>query len=122
MLTPPPDFVAPMPGTNPLCQACSDQQAGSPFLTKLNSIGDLVAGPSYTVISTVHDEVVTPYQSQFLSGPANRVTNITIQNLCPTDPIEHDHTPNDPVVQQLVGNALARTSGPADPAFRPACA
>ena len=45
-----------------------------------------------------------------------------IQDLCPADPIEHDQTPNDPVVQQLVGNALARVGRPADPAFRPSCA
>jgi hypothetical protein len=103
------------------CAACDDQAAGSPFLTKLNSIGDIVAGPSYTVISTVNDEVVRPYTSQALAGPAKRVTNIVIQNLCPLDPIEHDQTPNDPVVHQLVSNALAQVKGPGDPNFRPAC-
>ncbi len=103
VITPPPGFVPPPSYTaNPVCQACTDQQAGSPFLTTLNAGGDLVSGPSYTVISTTHDEVVTPYQSQALTGPARRVTNIVIQNLCPADPIEHDQTPNDPVVQQLV--------------------
>jgi len=100
----------------------ADQATGSPFLTRLNSIGDLVDGPSYTVISTRNDEVVTPYTSQALAGPANRVTNLVIQDKCPTDPIEHDQAPNDPVVQQLVGNALAQTTGPADPAFQPTCA
>lgn len=114
----PPAGATPVP--NP-CAACDDQAAGSPFLTKLNSIGDIVAGPSYTVISTVNDEVVRPYTSQALAGPAKRVTNIVIQKLCPLDPIEHDQTPNDPVVHQLVSNALAQTKGPADPAFRPTC-
>lgn len=104
------------------CQACSDQQAGSPFLTKLNSLGDALSGPAYTVISTTHDEVVTPYQSQFLAGPAEKVTNITIQDKCPADPIEHDQTPNDPVVQRLVLNALGSPAGqPGDPAFEPNC-
>lgn len=127
VLTPTPDQVpADMGGLAPVCAACSDQAAGSEFLTELNSIGDLVAvqsggGPFYTVISTVNDEVVTPYQSQFLAGPAERVTNITIQDLCPLDPIEHDQAPNDPVVHQLVLNALAQPAGPADPAFQPAC-
>ena len=123
-------LIAPTPGTVPPatslggsnCQACADQQAGSPFLTKLNSIGDTVAGPAYTVISTTHDEVVTPYQSQFLAGPAQKVTNITIQDKCPADVIEHDQTPNDPVVQRLVSNALGRPAGePADPAYQPSC-
>jgi len=123
VITPPPDFVPPVGSDpNPACAACSDQATGSPFLTRLNSIGDLVDGPSYTVISTRNDEVVTPYTSQALTGSANRVTNIVIQDKCPNDPIEHDQTPNDPVVQQLVGNALAQATGPADPAFHPACA
>jgi pimeloyl-ACP methyl ester carboxylesterase len=105
---------------NPACPACQDQLAGSAFMQKLNEGGDTLRGPFYTVIATVYDEVVTPYQSQFLDGPARQVTNITIQDKCPLDPIEHDQTPNDPVVHQLVLNAL-ESSGPADPAFQPAC-
>ena len=110
--------AAPLPA---VCPACDDQAAGSPFLTQLNSIGDIVDGPSYTVIATVNDEIVRPYTSQALAGSSDRVTNIVIQDLCPLDPIEHDQAPNDPVVHQLVGNALAQKSGPADPAFRPSC-
>ncbi len=123
LIVPPPDFVPPPAYTaNPTCQACDDQQAGSPFMTTLNSPGDTVTGPYYTVISTTHDEVVTPYTSQALAGAPTQVTNIVLQNLCPTDPVEHDQTPNDPVVQQLVSNTLGQATGPADPAFRPACA
>jgi triacylglycerol esterase/lipase EstA (alpha/beta hydrolase family) len=103
-----------------LCQACADQEAGSPFLAELNSIGDTVNGPSYTVISTKYDEVVTPYTSQFLDGPARQVTNITIQDKCALDLIEHDQAPNDPVVHRLVSHALTQ-EGPADPAFQPRC-
>lgn len=122
VIGPPPDVVPPVAGSAGFaCAACADQQAGSAFLQKLNSIGDTVAGPAYTVISTTHDEVVTPYQSQFLSGPARQVTNITIQDKCPADLIGHDQTPNDPVVRQLVANALGMTAGPADPAFQPRC-
>ncbi|MHA7240480.1 esterase/lipase family protein [Arthrobacter sp. TMS1-12-1] len=104
-----------------LCQACDDQAASSPFMQELNSIGDLVNGPVYTVVSTRYDEVVTPYQSQFLAGSPRRVTNITLQDLCPLDPIEHDQLPNDPAAHQLVVHALSRTGAPADPAYRPAC-
>jgi len=122
LILPPPDGApSEMQLFAPFCQACVDQEAGSAFLTGLNSIGDTVRGPAYTVISTIHDEVVTPYQSQFLSGSAAQVTNVTIQNMCPLDPIEHDQTPNDPVVHQWVLNALAHQDGPADPGFRPAC-
>ncbi len=122
VITPTPEQLpAGTSDSNVACQACADQAAGSPFMTKLNSIGDLVNGPSYTVIATKYDEVVTPYTSQFLAGPAKRVTNITIQDKCALDPIEHDQAPNDPVVHQLVANALEQTSGPADPAFQPDC-
>jgi triacylglycerol lipase len=121
VIVPPPGFVADPNYTGLGCAACADQQAGSAFMQKLNSIGDTVAGPSYTVISTVHDEVVIPYNSQFLSGPARQVTNITIQDKCPADLFEHDQTPNDPVVHQIVAHALGKSSGPADPAYQPAC-
>ncbi|MGW0704477.1 esterase/lipase family protein [Streptomyces sp. NPDC002643] len=67
--------------------ALADQVVGSPFLTKLNAGGDTVPGVTYTVLATKYDEVVTPYQSQFLSG-AN-VRNIVIQDLCALDLSEH---------------------------------
>ena len=102
------------------CQACVDQQAGSAFLQELNADGDTVRGVDYTVISTRHDEVVTPYTSQFLVGDPSAVTNLTIQDLCPADPIEHDQTPNDPVVHQLVLAAL-EADGPAPATVEPAC-
>ena len=121
VIVPPPGFVQDPDYTGLGCAACADQQAGSAFMQKLNSIGDTVAGPSYTVISTVHDEVVIPYNSQFLNGPARQVTNITIQDKCPADLFEHDQTPNDPVVHQIVAHALGKPSGPADPAYQPAC-
>ena len=121
VILPPPDLVPTPDYTAAGCAACADQQAGSPFMQELNSIGDAVAGPAYTVISTTHDEVVIPYNTQYLSGSARQVTNITIQDKCPADVIEHDQAPNDPVVHQLVANALAQASGPADPAYQPAC-
>lgn len=113
--------------TNPLaspagffCKACAQQAAGSPFITNLNAGGDTLAGPSYTVISTRYDEVVTPYQSQALAGPAAQVTNVVLQNRCPLDISEHLTIPSDPATAQWVLSALGR-SGPADPGFRPRC-
>ncbi|KOU65573.1 lipase [Streptomyces sp. MMG1533] len=67
--------------------ALADQAAGSAFLTKLNEGGDTVPGVRYTVLATKYDEVVTPYQSQFLSGPG--VRNVLLQDLCPVDLSEH---------------------------------
>lgn len=65
----------------------ADQIAGSPFITKLNEGGDTVPGVKYTVIATKYDEVVTPYQSQFLNGP--NVHNVVLQDLCLLDFSEH---------------------------------
>jgi triacylglycerol esterase/lipase EstA (alpha/beta hydrolase family) len=65
----------------------ADQMAGSAFQSKLNAGGDTVPGVHYTVISTVYDEVVTPYTTQALSG--SDVHNVVLQNLCPFDVSEH---------------------------------
>ncbi|MET7987871.1 MULTISPECIES: alpha/beta fold hydrolase [unclassified Streptomyces] len=65
----------------------ADQIAGSAFLTKLNAGGDTVPGVHYTVIATKYDEVVTPYESEYLSG--SDVHNVLLQNLCGLDLSEH---------------------------------
>jgi len=78
------------PGANAAlvdCPACAEQEAGSPFMTQLNSGGDTVSGVRYTVIESRNDEVVTPYESAFLT--ASSVTNITLQNQCSLDQGEH---------------------------------
>ncbi|MFV0136869.1 esterase/lipase family protein [Streptomyces sp. HMX87] len=67
--------------------ALADQVAGSAFLTKLNEGGGTVPGVRYTVLATKYDQVVTPYRSQFLSGPG--VRNVLLQDLCPVDLSEH---------------------------------
>jgi triacylglycerol esterase/lipase EstA (alpha/beta hydrolase family) len=96
------------------CQACTDQLVGSPFITNLNAGGDTLPGIKYTVISTRYDEVVTPYTTQFLSGPA--VTSITLQNQCILDLGDHLSMPYDSIALHDVTNAL-------DPAHAtpPAC-
>ncbi|HEV2370372.1 MAG TPA: hypothetical protein VGR90_10890, partial [Acidimicrobiales bacterium] len=47
------------------CGACGEQEAGSPFISALNSRPD-ATGVDYYVIESDHDEVVTPYTSAFL--------------------------------------------------------
>jgi triacylglycerol esterase/lipase EstA (alpha/beta hydrolase family) len=86
------------------CEACAQQIAGSSFMTTLNAGGDTVTGPSYTVIETRNDEIVTPYTSAFLSGPD--VTNIVLQNVCPLDQTDHIGIADDTVALHLVLNAL----------------
>ena len=66
--------------TNPLapplggigCRACAEQAAGSAFMKKLNAGEEAPPPPSYTVVSTKEDEVVTPYKSQALAGGDER--------------------------------------------------
>ncbi|MGW5215045.1 esterase/lipase family protein [Streptomyces sp. NPDC004051] len=72
---------------NETTPALAQQVAGSAFLTKLNAGGDTVPGVRYTVLATRYDEVVTPYRSQYLSGP--NVRNVLLQDLCPLDLSEH---------------------------------
>lgn len=83
----------------------ADQVAGSPFVTKLNSLPDTVPGVHYTVIATQYDEVVTPYRTQFLDGPD--VHNVLLQDLCPVDLSEHVAIGTiDRVAYHEVANAL----------------
>jgi len=91
------DLLAPLP-------AVVQQLTGSSFLAKLNSVPDTVPGVTYTVITTTHDEVVTPYTSALLSGP--NVTNIVVQDQCPDDLVGHIGMVYDPYVVQLTINAL----------------
>jgi triacylglycerol esterase/lipase EstA (alpha/beta hydrolase family) len=96
--------------------AIPQQLVGSAFETHLFSGGDTVAGPRYVVIETTHDEVVTPYTNAFLSGP--NVTNITVQNQCPTDPAEHiGLTEDSPALQNVLNQLSARP----DPSFTATC-
>jgi pimeloyl-ACP methyl ester carboxylesterase len=112
--------------TNPLappagtlgCAACTDQVAGSPFMQMLNAPPEAPRPVSYTVISTTHDEVVTPYQSQALAS--DTVTNVVLQDRCPLDLTDHVGIIYDPIALQWVVNALDR-NGPADPGFVPRC-
>jgi triacylglycerol lipase len=104
------------------CTACAEQLAfGSPFLARLNSGGETPGPVDYTVVETTFDEIVLPYTSAFLAGPAGRVTNVALQDRCPSDIAGHLGITTDPVALQWVENALARR-GPADPGFQPRCA
>jgi triacylglycerol lipase len=102
-----------------LCEACIQQGAGSPFLTRLN-VGDETPGKvSYTQITTRYDEVVVPHTSGYLeAGP--RTSNVTIQDLCRSDLAEHLLIPMSRTTVAITLDALART-GPARPSPRLGC-
>jgi triacylglycerol esterase/lipase EstA (alpha/beta hydrolase family) len=90
--------------------ALPEQEVGSAFEKKTFEGGDTVSGPRYVVIETTHDEVVTPYTNAFLSG--SNVTNITIQNQCPKDPVGHIGMFEDSPAMQNVLNQLSASPNP----------
>ena len=100
------------------CPACTQQAAGSGFITNLNAGDETPGSTSYTVVASRYDEVVTPYTSSFLAG-AN-TTNITLQDKCPMHLTEHLGIIFDGAAIQLVRNAPGR-DGPAAPSFQPSC-
>ena len=109
-----PALGLPAPLTVAQCPGCTQQLAGSSFLQQLNAGADTVPGVRYTVIETEDDEVVTPYTSAFLSGPA--VTNVTLQHQCPNDHSDHLAMPYDSAALQDVVEALSD-----DPSFSVVC-
>src|SRR5919106_1431813 len=86
------------------CAACAEQAAGSAFMRRLNAPPEAPPPPSYTVVSTRYDEVVTPYTSQALTG----ATNVVLQDRCPEDITEHVGIIYDPIALQWTMNALER--------------
>ncbi len=86
------------------CVSCVQQEAGSDFVKKMASVPDTVPGVHYTVIASRYDEIVTPYESQFLSGP--NVRNITIQDVCALDNDGHAGLAWDHIALNEVLNAL----------------
>jgi hypothetical protein len=94
-----------------------EQEETSPFIKKLFGSGDpIVAGVRYAVIETNHDEVVTPYTHAFLNGSG--ITNITIQEQCPADPVAHIGMFDDSPSLQNVLNQLSSTP---NPSFKAGC-
>jgi pimeloyl-ACP methyl ester carboxylesterase len=86
------------------CPACSELVTGSSLVNSLDT--NAIAQPNigYTIIASTHDELVTPYGTEFVSEQG--VTNETVQNFCPLDPVGHIGLAYDTDVAQLVRNAL----------------
>jgi pimeloyl-ACP methyl ester carboxylesterase len=118
-------LAGPYHGTTTANDACSDSRCAV-YAWQLRTASRLnaafagaaqPAGPSYTAIATVLDELVAPApQAARLEGAAN----IVIQDLCPARPVDHYLLPGDAVSFALALDALTH-AGPADPArFDPA--
>jgi triacylglycerol lipase len=87
-----------------ICGSCPQFARGSAYLNAMNEGGEAVPGVSYTSIITRYEELIYPYTSGIMNDPA--ATNIIIQDVCPNDLSEHAMVAADPVVKQLILNAL----------------
>jgi pimeloyl-ACP methyl ester carboxylesterase len=101
-------LAAALPGVDAvatsLCPACTDQEAGSAVIERLDDGPIAQPGVDYTVIETRNEAVVTPVGSAFIHEPG--VHNEYVQSSCPFDAVDHVNLPYDRVVFQLVENAL----------------
>lgn len=92
------------------CGSCPQFVKGSDFLNAMNDGRPAtegraaVPGVTYTMIMTRNDESVSPYTSGYLY--ALNATNIVIQDKCALDPSEHAAVAFNPLVLQLIRNAL----------------
>ncbi|MFJ9776122.1 esterase/lipase family protein [Kitasatospora sp. NPDC101157] len=92
-------------------QALADQVEDSEVNRALDEGGDTMPGVSCTTIVTRYDEVVTPYDHQYLKpGPDAPVDNITLQDVCALDHSNHIGSSYDPIALRLVRNALDPTT------------
>ncbi|MBJ7339993.1 alpha/beta fold hydrolase [Mycolicibacterium sp.] len=85
--------------------ALYQQALGSPFQQEVYGDGDTRPGVLYTTISSVDDEVVTPYTQQALTGP--NVTNIILQQRFPGLILGHANIFTSPQAWASVLDALA---------------
>ncbi|MEU4454159.1 alpha/beta fold hydrolase [Nocardioides sp. NPDC023903] len=95
-----------------VCPACAQQGNGSPFITDLNWGDETPGDVSYTNVITQYDEIVVPSTSGYLWGFPDQVSNLKIQDYCPTTFVEHIGIPSNPTAIAMALDALAH-SGPA---------
>ena len=90
------------------CAACADLVTGGAAVVRLNDGQPIVQpGNSLTVIASRFDELVTPTDTAFVYEGG--VSNIYIQDYCPSDPVGHIGEAYDLNVWNLVINALDST-------------
>jgi len=95
-----------LPGACPA--ACQQLVPGSPLLRQLTHTA-VPSRPRWLSLWTTDDEVVIPAGSARLAG----AVNVPIQSVCPGHQVSHTQLPADPVVIDLVLQAIGR--GPIAP-------
>lgn len=95
--------------------AVAEQVANSDFVSKLNETEDTLPGIRYTMIGSEFDNIVTPFQSTFLTpGPGSVVHNIVLQDGCQQDQSSHVSMSYSPRAIDIVSNALDNHLNPTD--------
>jgi triacylglycerol lipase len=92
--------------------------AGSHFLKALDSVSETPGDVAYTQIYSRTDELVEPSTTVPLAGGAN-TASIAIQSICAARVVHHAGLLSDPVVWNLVLDALSHPTRPADAAQVP---
>ena len=95
--------------------AAWQQGIGAHFMAALNSGQQTFPGIAYTVIYSRVDDVVTPDPTGALSvlPPGPNVTNVAIQDVCPTDLSEHIGIVSSPAAYAVAINAVEHPGAPA---------
>lgn len=86
------------------CKACTELVNGGTAIQQLNDGPITQLGVEYTIITSRNDELVSPPDTSFIDEPG--VTNIYLQEYCPSDAVGHIGEGYDPNVWHLVLNAL----------------
>ncbi len=91
-------------GIEALCRSCVQFSPNSDFVMALNADGVYHPDVAYTNIVTARDELVVPYTAGLVDGVG--VTNIVVQDGCPTDYSEHAGLVGSPRAAAFALNAL----------------
>ncbi|MFD4432874.1 esterase/lipase family protein [Nocardia sp. NPDC058497] len=102
-------------GLGDIAPALTQQAIGDDLSREVYGNGDTRPGVTYTTLVTKYDQIVTPYEQQYLSG--ENVTNITLQDGCPVDQSEHLATMYSERVWLFVLNALSPDTATPVPCF-----
>ncbi|WP_345498574.1 alpha/beta fold hydrolase [Nocardia callitridis] len=98
-----------------IAPALIQQAIGEGIAEQVYGGGDTRPGVTYTTLVSKYDEVVTPFDQQYLSGP--NVTNILLQDGCADDRSEHLSTMYSERVWRFVLNALSPATATPVPCF-----
>jgi pimeloyl-ACP methyl ester carboxylesterase len=105
------DTIPACAGPDGCAPAFWQQDARAKFIAALNSVRETFHGVSYTSVYTHDDEVVTPNVddtgSSSLHGGGGKITNVALQDVCPSDTSEHLNIGTaDPVAYALAIDAF----------------